>query len=144
MSEKEELLELYKIHVELSDRVSQRRSVLNQFYITFLTGFLGVVAFMVDKSIIHADSFIYVFTGIIGIIVCIIWFFNIHSYKQLNSAKFDVIFKIEEQLSFQFFRIEWEILKKQKKYNTLSNIEKFTPVVLLILFIFIILYGVIK
>lgn len=45
-----QILELYKLHVEMTDRVSQRRGSLSQFYITVLTGIIGGLAFIIEKK----------------------------------------------------------------------------------------------
>ncbi|MCB9337590.1 MAG: hypothetical protein H6577_05650 [Lewinellaceae bacterium] len=145
MNEKNELLEIYKIHVELIDRVSQRRGTLNQFYISLLSGLIGIIAFTVkDNALGKYEKTTFMVVGLLGIIISILWIAQIHSYKQINSAKFKVIDKIEEKLVFPFFREEWMVLKSKKRYNTLTNLEKIAPVILLILFVILFIYSFIN
>jgi hypothetical protein len=142
MSEKEELLELYKIHIEMIDRISQRRGVSNQFYTSVISALLGIITFSIDK--IKEYKLICTSIALLGFFICIIWIASIHSYKQLNSAKFKVLYKIEEKLVFQFYREEWFILKNNNKYETLTYWEKLSPIVLVIPFIIIFIWGVFK
>jgi hypothetical protein len=144
MSEREEILELYKIHVEMIDRVSQRRGALNQFYISILSGLLGVVAFAIDKHLGNYEKVVFIAIGALGIIACCLWVAKIHSYKQLNSAKFKVLDKIEDKLSFSFYKQEWTILNKEKKYLTLTNLEKFSPIIFMIPYFILLIYGLSK
>ncbi len=52
MSEKEIILEEYKLYVEMADRVSARRIETNKFYITLLTALLAILTLVVDKKIL--------------------------------------------------------------------------------------------
>ena len=45
--DKTELLEIYKLHAELADRVSQRREGANRLYVSLLTGLFIFLAAMV-------------------------------------------------------------------------------------------------
>ena len=51
-----------------------------------------------------------------GILLCLLWILFIKNYKQLNSAKFEVINRLELQLPARPFNNEWETLQKSKKY----------------------------
>lgn len=142
-SESQELIEIYKLHVEMVDRVSQRRGVVNQLYITILSALIGVLTLSSEKEIPINNSLICFSIGLLGIIICILWITKIHAYKQLNSAKFRTLEKIEEKLPFQFYKEEWTILKSNKKYKTLTTLEKISPIVLSIPFFLLIVYAII-
>ena len=43
-SSKDQLLEIYKLHAELADRVSQRREGANRLHVSLLSGFLVFLA----------------------------------------------------------------------------------------------------
>jgi hypothetical protein len=66
----------------------------------------------------------------VGIIICIIFWFLLRSYKQINTGKFAVIHKLEEDLPVALYKYEWEILgkgKDKKKYYPFSHIELYIP-----------------
>lgn len=145
METKQELLEIYKLHVEMADRVSQRRLQTNRFYIALLSGLLALLSVMVnDKGLLEEfTNSLFIIVSILGIVLSIVWMINIHSYKQLNTGKFKAIHDLEDRLSYQFYTKEWELLKKgksAKSYFQLTNIEKFVPLIMLIPYLLLLLY----
>ncbi len=63
---------------------------------------------------------------------CGAWFYLLRSYRQLNTAKYQVIGQLEERLpASPYWRAEWTALgegKDRTKYWPLSHIEKWIPV----------------
>ena len=138
-SSKAELLELYKLHVGLIDNVSQRRESVGRLHVSLLSG-LGLFAgFFAEYSTIESMSHpIFLLIGILGIAISFSWQILINSYQQLNSGKFNALEELEEQLIYQFFKKEWEILKQgedRSKYWKLTNAEKILPCTFGILFL---------
>ena len=75
--------------------------------------------------------------------LCIIWFLNLHSYKQLNSGKFRVILDLERKLSYAFYEKEWNFLeegKKVKTYFKLTAVEKFVPFFMMVPYILLLVF----
>lgn len=128
-----ELLELYKLHAELADRVSQRREGANRLYVSILTGLLVAIAAIVRWGGEDLQTFTPWLLGIAGLLgtgLCTSWYIVIRSYRQLNSGKFAVLGELESRLAFPFFRKEWEILeqgKSFKKYWKLTVAETTLP-----------------
>ncbi len=138
-----EWLELYKLHAELADRVSQRREAANRLHIGILSA-LGVVASVFVKiGTTESLDFVFLAVGILGLVVSTSWWAVIRSYRQLNSGKFKVLDELEDEIVFPFFRREWEVLKtgKKNRYWELTNVESFLPVVFGILFVAVIIIG---
>lgn len=136
-----EILEIYKLHCEMADRTSQRRNQTNQFYITALSVFVGILSLSNTSELKPHFNQISLIGGIMGLILCIVWAINIRSYRQLNSAKFKVLHEIEKKLEFQFFIEEWKHLgggKFNKKYYRLTVIERYIPALFCIPFIILI------
>ena len=133
-----ELLEIYKLHAELADRVSQRREGANRLYVSLLTGILILlVAFLRYGAGIVPVWVILMAAGILGMALSASWFIIVRSYRQLNSGKFDTLHELEENLAYPFFRREWELLKEGKdknRYWKLTVVENFLPVIFLALF----------
>lgn len=44
-NDRAELLEIYKLHAELADKVSQRREGANRLYVSLITAILALIAF---------------------------------------------------------------------------------------------------
>jgi hypothetical protein len=122
-----QLFEQYKLYVELTDRISQRRATSNTFFISANAALLTVATWFKDDF----GSFI-VFVSAVGVTISLIWFFSIKSYSQLNKGKFSMIHEMEKYLPLNLYKVEWEVLGKGKSRRTywpLSNIERVVPFV---------------
>jgi len=144
MTEKENILEIYKLHVEMIDRLSSRRSSMNQYYIGILSALIGLISMLNWIKISYWGGITNILIGSIGVIICFIWKINIQSYKQLSSAKFRVLDKIESKLEFQFYKDEWGLLKNSKKYKTFTSIEKIIPMLMVIRFLALLVIALIS
>jgi hypothetical protein len=71
-----------------------------------------------------------------GIAISFMWYRLIRSYRDLNSAKFQVLHQIEKKLPISPFDAEWEAVgrgKNSKLYLPFTNIEVGIPWVFLLL-----------
>ncbi len=133
------LLEIYKLHAHLADRVSQRREGANRLYAGMLTTFVAftgaLIRFGVDDGSIPT---VVTVTSIVGIFLSLSWYIVIRSYRQLNSGKFKALQEMEKELPYPFFKREWELLKEGKDYRSywkLTVVETFLPSAFLVLFV---------
>lgn len=131
--DKQELLEIYKLHSELADRVSQRREGANRLFVSLLTGILILLAAILRFGAGAVPVWVVLLAvGILGISLSASWYVVIRSYRQLNAGKFDALHELEEKLAYPFFKREWELLeegKNRSKYWRLTVVETFLPVV---------------
>ncbi|MXW12384.1 MAG: hypothetical protein F4Z73_05875, partial [Synechococcus sp. SB0668_bin_13] len=95
---KDQLLEIYKLHAELADRVSQRREGANRLHVSLLSAFLVFLAALLrfGSGEIPA-SVLLLFSGIIGMAVSGSWYIVIRSYRQLNKGKFATLHELEQK-----------------------------------------------
>ena len=145
-SSQKALLEIYKLHSELADRVSQRREGANRLYVTLLVGLLAFLGTLlrVESNGIPLDA-ILPLGGIIGIFLAGSWYVIIRSYRQLNTGKFRALRELESQLPYQFFQREWDLLGEGRdvsKYWKLTVVETVLPIIFVILFGTIIVLSV--
>ena len=131
---KDHLLNQYKIYVEATERISDRRQKANSFFLTINTILVGFTSYIHigRKDVIE----FYYLIGIAGMVLCYTWYRLILSYKGLNSGKFKVIQEIEKQLPLSIFYAEWERLgkgKDPKHYRTFTSIEARIPFVFFLL-----------
>lgn len=147
-------LEIYKLAVEMADRVSARRISANTFFLSINTTLLTLIGFTYEKF--EGDvGVLLVAISIAGIILSLTWLSSIRSYKRLNRAKFTVINELEKELPFQYFTDEWQSLKQQTsgeplkglrqrwlkfkdRYTELTNIETIVPAVMIVVFLLVI------
>ena len=148
------LLEQYKIYVEMADHVSQRRDQSNRFYVTIVSALAAIVVVIArfglpaggaNGAISNIGDIGFLITGLFGLALCCVWRWNIRSYRDLNSAKYKIIGKIEKQLPFAGYSEEWDILRHpegRKPYLQLTRVEQFVPLIFMALFALLIAYSI--
>ena len=133
-------MELYKLAVEMADRVSARRGTANTFFVTVntaLLAFLGLAELRVAWPV-----------AVGGVVISLTWALLIKSYRDLNAAKYTVINKAEERLPLRVFYDEWQIVKKDPPESwfprdwlaRLTRYVEFTIVEMIVPLVFAALY----
>ena len=145
--DKKELLEIYKLHAELADRVSQRREGANRLYVSLLTGIFILLAAFIRFGTGNIPLWVILIGGsILGIALSASWFIVIRSYRQLNTGKFDALLDLEKQIAYPFFKREWELLgegKERNRYWKLTVVETMLPLIFITLFFVVIIISII-
>ena len=126
-------LELYKLAVEMADRISARRAVANTFFLTVNTGIATLLGGLTLRWYVAAAGIVFAFA----------WWWLLQSYRKLSSAKFAVINALELDLPVQLFTDEWRHLEASKRrprlwppratwawldgYHELGTVERIVP-----------------
>jgi hypothetical protein len=122
-----ERLEVYKLLVEMADRVSQRRQAANSFYLSVNTLLVGGSAYL---GTLEPNPLNIIVISVAGIAICALWVMNIISYKTLNEAKFGVINDVETRMVEQPFHDEWNRLDPDqdgKRHRPFHKVEGMIP-----------------
>ncbi|MEV5145563.1 hypothetical protein AB0L14_14245 [Streptomyces sp. NPDC052727] len=133
------VLDLYKLAVEMADRVSARRGSANAFFLSVQTTLISIIALTYER-LEKAHQCVFLALSFAGITLSASWWLQLRSYRDLNSAKFTVINKIEEKLPLKLFKDEWETLKRdplpplRKRYAELGYVERVIPGVFALLY----------
>ncbi|WP_447886365.1 RipA family octameric membrane protein [Serratia fonticola] len=136
-----EVIDIYKLCVEMADKTSERRLKSNTFIITINTGLISLNSYLSlsgnDQQLWH------VALCFVCIIINIYWIFLISTYKKINEAKYAIINKIESDhnLPEKPFTSEYQYLSAQKYYH-LSTIEKLIPSTLIFMNIIIMILSI--
>lgn len=128
-SQDKDVLEIYKMLVEMADRVSQRRQSANSFYLTVNTAIIGGAAYLSQADFGHLGTLA---VSAAGIAICFLWVRAVVSYKSLNAAKFDVITALEDRLPVSPYKDEWAILDVDgdgTKHKPFHKTEMLVPIV---------------
>lgn len=136
-----ETLELYRLAVEMADRVSARRGAANSFFLTVNTAVVGVLGAREVRWYLAAA----------GIMLSLAWWMLLRNYRNLNRAKFSLILAIEEGLPVHLYRDEWAILQEQRRrasgeaakpsgvrlarYRELGSVERLVPMVFVLIYL---------
>lgn len=97
---KDHLLEQYKLYVETSQQVSEKRQNSNNYLLTLNSSLVTLFVVFLSTFGHQRLNFLIPTTGLI---VCFIWYSLVDSYKDLNTAKFAVIHELENQLPVALF-----------------------------------------
>ncbi len=111
------LLEQYKLYVETSQQVSEKRQNSNNYLLTLNSSLVTLFVVFLSTFGHHRWNALIPATGLI---VCFIWWALVDSYKDLNTAKFAIIHELEHQLPVALFRHEW--------WSVLTHLERWIPV----------------
>jgi hypothetical protein len=89
--------ELYRLAVEMADRISARRGIANSF---FLTASTGVVALLASGTVRWS-------LAVAGIVVSVAWWSLLKSYRDLNIAKFEIEVDPVERTAWVWDQRSW-------------------------------------
>ena len=152
----DQLLEIYKLHVQQTNNMSNRRAAASRFYQLALSGlFIVFFTFVQHKGQILPKElsdkltigFLMCGFGYAGLHLSWIWFISIDVYLDAISRKYDVLKKLETQLEFQFLTEEWELLdekRKKQSYRKLAAREVFLPYFFFGIFFLLFIIGSLK
>jgi hypothetical protein len=120
------LLEQYKLYVEMADRVSSRRLTANSYFLSINSAILAFVGYIATKE----DTSYLWLVAVAGIVLSLLWFLIITSYRDLNTAKFRIIHLIEKRLPLSLYDAEWSAMGRGVRpelYRPVSHIERAVP-----------------
>lgn len=132
------LLDQYKLYVEMADRISQRRTTANTYFLSVNSAILAFVGYLTSK-----DNPDYMWLlALAGCMLTLFWYNIINSYRNLNTAKWQVVQDIEKRLPISPYDAEWDAVqrgKNPKLYRPISHIESWVPGVFCLLHIIVFL-----
>lgn len=106
-------LEIYKLIVEMADRMTARRAGANSFFLAVnaaLATLVGLFGSSKDGDVTRFAAWGVIAGAAAGVVLAISWWMLLRYYRRLNGAKFDVINNIETRLPEQPYTQEWTIL----------------------------------
>ena len=125
------LLEQYKIILQTSEDLINRRQGISNFYLSVHSVMIGAItAILVLDINLFAKLLIGLTFAAIGIVLSVSWIELLESYGRLNASKIKVLSAIEKKLPVSFFDAEWAILSnrtQKQQYKSFTNFEKTIP-----------------
>ncbi len=98
-------VDLYKLAVEMADRISARKLIANSFFLTLNAGLVVLLGSLQFPWYVSAAGFL----------LAVVWWALLNSYRDLNRAKFTVINAMEKRLPAQIYTDEWAELKPTRE-----------------------------
>ena len=141
----EALIEQYKLFLQTSEDLVNRRQNVNSFYISISSALIAIMGALLAINFGHKAKLIMAFVFCLtGVILSISWSKILTCYGNLNGSKMKIISNIEKQLPLSLFDAEWAALSdklNKKKYISFTESEQAVPrlfcVVYLLIMIFI-------
>ena len=138
--DKQLLLQQYKIMINTSEKLMERRQSMVSLYITICTALIAFIGASFAFGNLLITAAIALLTGVITIILCYNWRSSLGSYELNNEGKFEVINQIEKHLPADMFECEYRY-NKMKGIRSYSAREKVLPVIFMFVGIGLILLS---
>ena len=138
---------LYKMMVDSSEQLIERRQKMNAFFITAMGALLALAGALAKFGTVQSPTVSFVVMsafGVIGLLLCNSWRNLIDNYGKLNTAKYRVILKLEKSLSAQIFSAEWAALgkgRRPQKYESFTSTENLVPLWFAVLILVLVLFA---
>ncbi|MGN1102873.1 MAG: TIR domain-containing protein [Huintestinicola sp.] len=135
------LIEQYKVFLQTSETLVERRQGVNNFYISVNSAL--VAAFSIISAIgqdMLAKCFIGIVFSCIGIILCLSWIRILNSYGLLNASKMKIISLIEKRLPASLYDAEWRAQSDKlnsRPYVSFTECETRIPKIFICVYIVI-------
>ena len=97
-------LDIYKLAVEMADRVSARRGTANALFVTLNAALATTAAALKAENDWAAPT--------AGLLLCSAWWLLLRSYRELSAAKFNILHD-PVRLPASPFTDEWDALKRR-------------------------------
>ena len=130
-------IEQYKVYLQDVGNIGVRHENSRKFYLSVVSALFVFVSMTGEKGVfVSVQGHVLTLTGLVGVLLCIVWVMHMQAFGAIYLAKFDVLRRIESQHSlFHIFDEEWKLLKANPRYKLLIFIDSVTPVLFLIVFI---------
>ncbi len=125
-SEKQLLLEQYRIMIETSEKLMERRQNTVNLYTTLCTTMIALIGASFAFSNMFICAGVLWLSGLILMVLCYNWSLSLDSYDLNNKGKFEVINLLERKLPAEIFECEYRY-KEQKGMKSFSSREIVLP-----------------
>ncbi|MDA7845357.1 hypothetical protein N9A04_00735 [Rickettsiales bacterium] len=117
-------ISIYNNHSNHSNSLTGTRTVINA---AFIAGNVTLLNSAIQINVVF-------FVSIISIALCILWIKILNFFKHLNSAKIDLLKKMEEEIGFDFYQQEYN-LYTHKGGVSLIEFEKWIPIIFIVIYV---------
>lgn len=120
------LLEQYRIMIDTSEKLMERRQATTNLYTTLSTTLIALISASFAFENLVMCAAILMASGLILILLCRNWKLSLEAYDLNNTGKFQVINLLEKYLPAEIFECEYNY-NKQKGMRSFSKREQHLP-----------------
>ena len=129
-SDQSMVLDLYRLVLETTERLEDRRQNLHAFFLSVNTLLLGAVGVVGKQGLGKSDRGLLLIVpaiALLGVFLCQTWRRQVQSYGQVRRSKFAILEALERGLPAAPFVAEW-ISLRQRDYESFTESESRVPV----------------
>lgn len=120
--DKDTIVSLYKAYLDDLGRIGSRHETLRQFYISVISALFVFLSLAGEKGLlVNMQKSVQIMVGLVGIIICVLWFLHMRSFADIYKAKKVTLCKIEEELPAKPFSHEGSI---EGKRTRITDVDK--------------------
>ncbi len=115
------LMEQYNEYVRQANATTEQRLAANRFFISLNSAIAASYGFLAQANALQSTlllPFLLIVAALLGLLACRQWRRRVSSYKDLLTAKFDVIHELETYLPAQPYTAEYPRYAKLKPFST--------------------------
>ena len=131
------LLEQYKLYVESSQRVTDRRITTGNYLLT-VNSFLLTVFGVASSQ--HLSGFWLAIVPVAGLLVSFTWYSLVVFYRNLGASKYKVVHQLESFLPVAPFRCEWRS-EKARRHTGVTHLERMVPLTFAAIYLVLLGYS---
>ncbi|GAB4222380.1 MAG: hypothetical protein Kow0076_3480 [Francisella sp.] len=124
------LIEQYRIYVELTDRTSYRRIVINLFFLVFNLVLVGTVALAISNNI-NVDrppsAILVSIPYFAGLVFCYAWWKIIRFFRHHLQIKNSIVPSLEKRLPSKVWLTEYHIAEERESFRPIRMLEIYMP-----------------
>lgn len=137
----------YRIYIASINKVSDLKHQVNNYFLTINTVLMTAVGISLTRDGFFNPVVWHTIIPIVGILLCLAWWYTTRSYKEVNQMKFRALYCIEEHLPLALYKTEREMIDtKNVPPGPLKSavVEPVVPWAFIILYILIFFLSVKK
>ncbi|AJI74890.1 intracellular proliferation membrane protein RipA [Francisella philomiragia] len=124
------LIEQYRIYVELTDRTSYRRIVINLFFLVFNLVLVGIVALAISNNINVENppsGILVTIPYFAGLVFCYAWWKIIRFFRHHIQIKNSIVPSLEKRLPSKVWLTEEHIAEQKGSFKPIRILEIYMP-----------------
>lgn len=137
------LIEQYKAFIGDLGNIGSRHTQTNTLYVSIISALLVFLSLTESgKALANFDMAGQVAVSLLGIFLCLAWYFHVKSFGYLYKAKFDVLREMEQDLPYSCYKRELDFL--DPKFFRFTKLEGWLTLLLSLPFIVLLVHSLLK
>ncbi|MCF6807500.1 hypothetical protein L3V79_03745 [Thiotrichales bacterium 19S9-12] len=134
------LMEQYKIYVEMADRATFRRTLVNLFFMMVNISVVSIMALGLSRATSGVSMFLMLIPLLGLLAICYAWWRLVRFYRHSVTIKEKIIGELEKRMPSTVWQAERKAVVLKGALNPLHRLESVMPYVFCLLYVGIYVY----